>query len=218
MAMVKICGVTDVDTARIAGEAGADWVGVVFHPKSPRYVNGPLAGDIAAACSPAKAVALLVDPDNLMAEELPKIGFRILQLHGNETPERVAEIKADLMRYEPTLGRPIRLWKAFGVSTRDDLRQAGDYAMADNLLLDAKPPRGADRTGGHGVAFDWSILSDWKPKKSWLLAGGLNPENVADAIQQTGAPAVDVSSGVESAPGVKDPAKIVDFIKAAKAA
>ena len=142
-----------------------------------------------------------------LIDRVTATGIRVLQLHGRETPERVAEIRTRT---------GCEVWKAFGVETAGDLTGAGAFSAADRLLIDAKPPKDADRTGGHGQAFDWSILKDWTAPKPWILAGGLTPENVAGAIAATGAPAVDVSSGVERLRGLKDKELVRAFLRAAK--
>ncbi|WP_370233327.1 phosphoribosylanthranilate isomerase [Hyphomonas sp.] len=207
MTQVKICGLTDPDLVRHAAQSGADWIGFVFAEASPRFVTEPAAASLLMQVGPARPVALLVDPDDAQIDRIVGLGFPILQLHGQETPDRVADIKA-------RTGKEI--WKAIGVAEADDLGRAGDYAAADRLLIDAKPPKGADRTGGHGLAFDWNLLSAWTAPRPWLLAGGLNPGNVADAIRLTGAPAIDVSSGVERRKGVKDRDLVSEFLGAAK--
>lgn len=219
MTAVKICGVTTPEMVRHAAECGADWVGFVLVPASPRNVlgdEGPgrfdLFADLVSAARDAdvKSVALVVDADArtliaLAGAQQPDV----FQFHGEETPDFIEAFAGDL-------APPIEVWKALAVSTPADLERAGDYEAADRLLLDARPPKGAARTGGHGAAFDWSLLEGWRAPKPWLLAGGLNPENVAGAVERTRAPAVDVSSGVETAPGVKDASRIAEFIRAAK--
>lgn len=192
---------------RHTAAAGADWIGFNFVEASPRYVSMPRAGLCLAEVGFAKAIALVVDATDDMIGALVQIGFSSFQLHGTETPERVAEIKA-MVEGE--------VWKAMGVATRADLAASEAYTAADRLLIDAKPPKDAEMTGGHGTMFDWSLLKGWQAPKPWMLAGGLIPENVAGAVAATGAPGVDVSSGVERARGVKDADKITAFIKAAK--
>lgn len=209
MTLVKICGLKDPDLVRLCAAEGADWIGFTFVEASPRYVTPEAAETLLMSVGRAKPVALLADAEDGLIARVVATGIRILQLHGAETPARVAEVKAKT---------GCEVWKAVGVATREDLAGAEAYAAADRLLVDAKPPRGADRTGGHGNAFDWSILEGWQPPKPWILAGGLNPENVADAIAATGAPAVDVSSGVEKLRGLKDRELVRAFLRAAKAA
>ncbi|WP_171121783.1 MULTISPECIES: phosphoribosylanthranilate isomerase [unclassified Ruegeria] len=208
---VKICGLTAPDHVRAAAEAGARYLGFNFFPKSPRYVSPAQAAALMQAVPVGVAkVALVV---NASDEELDRITgtapFDMLQLHGSESVDRVREIKA---RY----GLPVI--KVIGVADAEDLAAIDDYSgVADQLLIDAKPPKNAVLPGGNGLAFDWRLLAGRKYwRKPWMLAGGLNPDNVAEAIRMTGARQVDVASGVESAPGVKDTALISAFIKAAQ--
>lgn len=209
MAQVKICGLRDADNVDAAIRAGAQYLGFVFFPKSPRAVTpaqaGALVQDIPAGTA---RVGLFVNPDDAqLTGTLAHAPLDIIQLHGQESPERVAQVK-DLT------GLPVM--KAIGVSGPQDLGALIDYGLvADMLLVDAKAPKDADLPGGNGIAFDWRLLVGRKWLRPWLLAGGLTPDNVAEAIRLTGARAVDVSSGVESQPGVKDPALIRSFIKAA---
>ncbi|SLN11631.1 N-(5'-phosphoribosyl)anthranilate isomerase [Roseovarius litorisediminis] len=207
---VKICGLTQLADIPAAVSAGAAYVGFVFFPKSPRNIELDRARDMATLVPEGIAkVALTVDADNAMLDMLTdSVPLDMLQLHGHETPERVTEIKK---RY----GLPVM--KAVGVATAEDLPQLDTYArVADQLLVDAKPPKGADRPGGNALAFDWKLIAGRRWPVPWMLAGGLTPENVAQAIQLTGARQIDVSSGVESEPGVKDAKMIRAFIKAAK--
>ncbi|WP_171125790.1 MULTISPECIES: phosphoribosylanthranilate isomerase [unclassified Ruegeria] len=208
---VKICGLTAPDHVRAAAEAGARYLGFNFFLKSPRYVSPAQAAALMQAVPVGVAkVALVV---NASDEELDSITgaapFDMLQLHGSESVDRVREIKA---RY----GLPVI--KVIGVADAEDLAAIDEYSdVADQLLIDAKPPKNAVLPGGNGLAFDWRLLAGRKYwRKPWMLAGGLNPDNVAEAIRMTGARQVDVASGVESAPGVKDPALISAFIKAAQ--
>ncbi|MFW2541443.1 phosphoribosylanthranilate isomerase [Primorskyibacter sp. 2E107] len=209
---VKICGLkTAADIAAAAG-AGAAYAGFVFFPKSPRYVTPDEARALAVEAPPGLAkVALVVNADDALLDEIcEKVPLDFLQLHGSETPERVMEVKA---RY----GLPVM--KAVGIADEADLPQLGVYAqVADQLLIDAKPPKNATLPGGNGLAFDWRLVAGKLWAKPWMLAGGLTPETVAKAISLTGAQQVDVSSGVESAPGVKDPELIEKFVKAAQEA
>ncbi len=207
MTRVKICGLRDPDLVRFCAAEGADWIGFVFVEASPRYVTPEAAETLLLGVGRAVPVALLVDPDDQLIDRVTRTGIRVLQLHGSETPERVAEIR------ERT---GCEVWKALGVATAEDLAEAGAFEAADRLLIDAKPPAGADRTGGHGAAFDWTILEGWDAPRPWILAGGLTPENVAAAIAATGAPAVDVSSGVEKLRGLKDRERVRAFLRAAK--
>lgn len=189
-----------------AAREGADWIGFMF-PASPRQVTLAAAETLLLSVGKAVPVAVLLDPPDAEVRAVAALGFPVLQLHGQETPERLAEIKA-------TTGAEV--WKVLGVREAGDLERAADYTAADRLLLDAKPPEGADRAGGHGTTFDWSLLRDWAAPKPWILAGGLTPQNVAAAIGQTAAPAVDVSSGVERVRGLKDRELVRAFIRAAK--
>ncbi|MEM6589082.1 MAG: phosphoribosylanthranilate isomerase [Pseudomonadota bacterium] len=207
---IKICGLTEAAHVSQAVAAGADYLGFNFFPKSPRFVSHEKAAALMADVPErVQNVVLVVNySDDEMDALVGVADPDILQLHGSETPERVAEVKA---RY----GLPVM--KAFGIATSDDLVQIDRYgAVADYLLIDAKPPKGADRPGGNAVTFDWSLLAGRDMGVPWLLAGGLVPENVAEAITKTGADHVDVSSGVESAPGVKDAALMQSFITAAR--
>ncbi|SHL33822.1 phosphoribosylanthranilate isomerase [Roseovarius marisflavi] len=206
---VKICGLTSARDVSAAVAAGAAYVGFVFFEKSPRNLGLEQAAALALPVPPGVAkVALTVDADDAALDALTAaVPLDFLQLHGHETPERVREVKA---RY----GLPVI--KAIGVAEADDLAQIEIYArVADQLLIDAKPPKGATRPGGNALAFDWTLIAGRRWTLPWLLAGGLVPENVAEAIKLTGARQLDVSSGVESAPGIKDPALIRAFIEAA---
>lgn len=210
MTRVKICGLTEPETLRTAVQAGADWIGFVFFDKSPRAVTLFNTPTLLLGLGNAIPVALMVDPDDQLVDAVVGLGIRVLQFHGSETPDRLAQIKART---------GAEVWKALGISTREDLAITDQYAgAADRLLLDAKPPGEADNPGGLGDVFDWTLLRDWQAPLPWLLAGGLTRSNVANAIEMTGATAVDVSSGVERARGLKDSALIRDFISAAKAA
>ena len=210
---VKICGLSTPETLDAALRAGADWVGFVRFPKSPRHVELDLARRLSGQTKGrAGRVVLLVDADDAaIMEALEAIDPDLLQLHGRETPERVAAIRQ-------TFGRPVM--KALGIGQEADLAAVSAYAnVADHLLLDAKPPPTPDALpGGNGLPFDWRLLKRLDPALPFMLSGGLTPDTVAEAIRLTGAKAVDVSSGVESAPGVKDPDKIEAFVKAARAA
>jgi phosphoribosylanthranilate isomerase len=207
---VKICGITSADAIDAAVSAGAAYGGLVFHPKSPRFVALEQASALADRMrGRLKIVALIADMDDAGIEALIKtVRPDFLQLHGDESVRRTAEIRA-------RFGLPVI--KALPVAEASDLAVAGEYEkVADMLMFDARPPKGAQRGGGHGQAFDWNILAGKSFTRPWFLAGGLSPDNVARAIELSGAKLVDVSSGVESAPGVKDAARIRDFIQAAK--
>ncbi len=207
---VKICGLrTQADVAAVA-KGGAAYFGLNFFTRSPRFVSLPLARDLALAAPPGLAkVALVVDADDATLDAITEaMPLDMLQLHGHESPARVAEVRA---RY----GLPVM--KVFGVADEGDLAGLMEMSLvADQLMIDAKPPKGADLPGGNGLAFDWRLLVGRKWLRPWMLAGGLSAQNVAEAIRLTGARQVDVSSGVESVPGVKDHAKIAAFVAAAR--
>ncbi|NHQ75329.1 phosphoribosylanthranilate isomerase [Roseovarius gahaiensis] len=207
---VKICGLTDPADIPAAILAGASYVGFVFFPKSPRHLVLEDAAFMATAVPVGiMKVALTVDADDAMLDALTQqVPLDMLQLHGSETPERVAEVKS---RY----GLPVM--KAVGISDADDLPQLETYGrVADQLLVDAKPPKGADRPGGNALAFDWNLIAGRRWPVPWMLAGGLTPDNAAQAVRLTGARQLDVSSGVESAEGVKDGALMRAFVEAAQ--
>ncbi|MBE7246834.1 MAG: phosphoribosylanthranilate isomerase, partial [Actinomycetospora chiangmaiensis] len=196
---VKICGLSTETSLAAALEAGADWIGLVHFPRSPRHVDfGQAAALSALARGRAERVVLLVDPDDaLVAAAVEAIDPDLIQLHGREDPARVAAIRA-------RTGRPVM--KALGVATRADLAAIPAYAaVADWILLDAKAPPDAKLPGGNGRSFDWDLLRDADLPTGTMLSGGLDAGNVARALARTGLGAVDVSSGVESAPGTKDP-------------
>ena len=207
---IKICGLSTKETLDAALAAGADMVGFVFFDKSPRHISLETARQLSGhAGSKALKVALTVDADDTMLSAvIAELKPQLLQLHGHETPGRVFDVRA-------RFGLPVM--KALGLARKDDLAAVAAYeAVADWMLFDAKPAQDATLPGGNGEAFDWSLLHDLKLAKPWLLAGGLHPDNVATAIGIGGAPGVDVSSGVESLPGVKDIAKIRAFIANAR--
>jgi phosphoribosylanthranilate isomerase len=209
--IVKICGLTTEEGIDAALEHGADMTGFVFYPRSPRHLSMNDAARFAHRVGArARRVLLLVDPDEaLLATAMKLIDPDIFQLHGQETPERVAAIR------ERT-GRPVM--KAIPIGAAADLATVERYEpVCDFLLFDAKPQPDAKRPGGNGSPFDWSLLRAVETKKPWLLAGGLDPENISDALALTGAPGVDVSSGVEASRGVKDPDKIAAFIAKVRA-
>ncbi len=208
---IKICGLSTADMLRAALEAGADMVGFVFFERSPRFVGLDHARELAAeARGRAKIVAISVDAsDRTLAAIVARVAPDLLQLHGSENPTRVAEIKRQF---------GVGVMKALGVADAGDFDKALEYQeAADWLLIDAKPPKGATRPGGHGAPFDWRLARRFAPQKPWLLSGGLEAANVGEAIALSGARGVDVSSGVESAPGVKDIEKIKAFVAAARA-
>lgn len=208
--LIKICGLDRAAAVDAAIGAGADFIGLVFFARSPRHVETQAAAALARhAAGRVQVVALMVDPaPDYLAEVLRTVPVDHLQLHGQESPAQVAAIARD---------HRISVWKALGVRKQADLAAADAYAgAATRVLFDAKPPEGADLPGGNGLRIDWAILKGARPALPWMLAGGLDPDNVAEAIALTGAPAVDVSSGVESAPGVKDPGKIAAFCQAVR--
>lgn len=208
--LVKICGISTPETLEVALDAGADLIGLVRFPKSPRHVSLEQGRALSQrAKGRASRVALTVDADDAeLAAVVEALDPDVLQLHGSETPGRVAEIRR-------RFGRPVM--KAIGVGKATDLARVAEYPGVDRILLDAKPSPAA-LPGGNGLPFDWSLVAGIDPAVSFMLSGGLDPGNVARAISVTGTRAVDVSSGVESRPGEKDPAKIEAFIKAARAA
>lgn len=206
---VKICGLRSRTEAAAAAAAGASLVGMVFFPPSPRNVSFADARWIAEGTPEGLIrVALIVDPEDAFLEALlAEVPVDMLQLHGAESPERVADVRQ-------RFGLPVM--KAIGVAEPEDLEGLEDYeAVADRLLVDARAPADATRPGGRGVSFDWRLLAGRRWNRPWLLAGGLNPENVAEAIRISAAPGVDVSSGVEYAPGYKDRDRIAAFVRAA---
>lgn len=208
---VKMCGLTTPEQAEWASAAGAAYVGLVFFPPSPRCVTAEQAAKIAD--STAEGViktALMVDPDDALVETVSALPVDLLQLQGKESPARAAEIRA-------RTGLPVM--KAIGVRTASDLDAVDRYANSvDQVLIDAKPPEGAPLPGGNGLSFDWQLVAGRHWPKPWMLAGGLTADNVAQAIHRTGATQIDLSSGLESAPGVKDKRKIEAFMDAVRAA
>jgi len=210
--IIKICGLKTPETLEAAIAAGADWVGFVFFAKSPRNVSldeAEALGQIVG--SRAKKVVLSVNADDAALADIEKaLKPDFHQLHGHETPERVAAIRAKF-------GRPVI--KAIGIAEAADLETARDYETAtDWLLLDAKPPKNATLPGGNGLTFDWQLLAGLDLEKPFMVSGGLDPSNVGEAFAISHPAGVDVSSGVETAPGVKDPAKIRAFIEVARRA
>jgi len=209
----KICGINDAGAMRAAIGGGADFVGLVFYPRSPRAVTIAQAAELARLAPDGVAkVGLFVDMDDAgLREILASVPLDLLQLHGSETPERVRDVKA-------LAGRPVM--KAVKVAGPADIETAEKYLdAADRLLFDAKAPadmKGA-LPGGNALAFDWTLLAGRNWPLPWMLSGGLDPGNVTEAVRISGAPAVDVSSGVEARPGVKDPALIARFLAAVKA-
>ena len=209
---IKICGLKTDQAMAAALAGGASHVGFIFFARSPRYVEPAEAGRLREmARGKAQAVAVTVDADNAFLDEIvAKMQPDMLQLHGSETPDRVAELKA---RY----GLPVM--KVFSVSEAADLKQMEPFlGIADRVMFDAKPPKGSQLPGGNGVAFDWHILAGLDAGVDYMLSGGLNAANIGDALRLANPPGIDVSSGVESAPGVKDPALIEQCFRAVRAA
>jgi phosphoribosylanthranilate isomerase len=205
---VKICGLTTEEDVEAAVLAGASFVGCVFFPPSPRHISAQQAAEILDGLpADITRVGLFVNPTlDMLFSVLSHVRLDMLQLHGAETPAAL-----DAIRLET--GLPVM--KAIGVRTADDLNAAAAYFdVADWMLLDAKPPQDADRPGGHGACFDWSLLDRWRCPLPWMLAGGLTPENASEAATKSGAMALDVSSGVECAPGRKDPGLMQAFMDA----
>lgn len=211
MPLVKICGLSDPDSLATAVDFGASMVGFVFYPPSPRAVTPAQAsGLVGAVPSGVERVGLFVDAtDAALDAVLRQVSLDVLQLHGAETPNRVATLRK---RYR------LPVIKAIKLAGESDLAQAARYeGIADWLLFDAKPPRTMNTAlpGGNGLVFDWQLLAGRRFQRPWLLSGGLDADNLADAVRISGAHAVDVSSGIENAPGVKDPERIRAFLAAA---
>lgn len=208
---IKICGISTPDALEAAIRAHAAYAGFVFFARSPRHVTPAQAADLGARAKGRIArIGLFVDADDAaITEAVTAAGLDGLQLHGQESPERAAQLRT-------RFGLPV--WKALSVASADDVARAHAYAgAADLVLFDAKTPKGT-LPGGMGLSFDWNLVAHWKGPVAWGLAGGLTPENVTEAVRQTGAPLVDTSSGVESAPGIKDEDRIAAFCAAVRAA
>lgn len=207
MSLVKICGINNGAAFDAVVEAGADYVGFVFFPPSPRYVTGVEAGLLSGRHKGGpKRVGLFVEPSfDEIDDILQDVSLDILQVHA--APELVAALR-------DRFGRPV--WRQLGVESEADFPAQDE--VADGFVIEAKPPEGATRPGGNAVRADWELLSRFTSRKSWLLAGGLTPGNVAEGLRRTGAPGADVSSGVETAPGRKDPALIKAFVAAVRGA
>jgi len=203
---VKICGINSIDALDAAVQGGAKMLGFVFFAKSPRVVTRDEARDLLARVPQGVLkVALMVDPNDFKAHSIgAQLPFDLVQLHGDESVERVAEIKT-------ITGLPVM--KAVGIAGADDIARAHTFeAVAERILLDAKAPEGAMLPGGNALSFDWQLICGEKWQKPWLLAGGLNAGNLEQAVKTSGARFVDVSSGVEDAPGRKNPDKIREFL------
>ncbi len=202
----KICGITSAEALDAAVAHRARFVGLNFFEKSPRFVSMEEARALAARVPGAVGkVGVFVDPDDMLLEgAIAAAGLSMVQLHGQEAPERAADIRTRF---------GVDIMKVIKVSEADDLEAVAGYEpVAEWLMFDTKPPKGATLPGGNAIAFDWRLMAGRSFRRPWMLAGGLDPENVAEAVNLTGARCVDVSSGVESAPGVKDPEKVRIFL------
>jgi phosphoribosylanthranilate isomerase len=210
MTAIKICGLTTPETLNAALDAGADFVGAVVFPKSPRHMAPDQAAKLFdQARGRAKIVAVTVDADDALLDQIARtLRPDFIQLHGSETPARGERVRA-------VTGAGVI--KALPIRRGDDFAGADEWDYhADHLMFDAKPPEGSVLPGGVGHSFDWTLLADRAFRHPWFLAGGLDPDNVGEALRISGAPMVDVSSGVESAPGVKDAGRIAAFIQTAR--
>jgi len=209
--IIKICGIKTTEILETAIEAGADMVGFVHFTRSPRHTSVDAIADlISQARGRVETCVLLVNPDNSSVAEFAALGPDWIQLHGPESAHRVEAIRAEA---------GVEIMKALPIGSAEDVGHVADFVdIADRILLDAKPPKGADRPGGLGDTFDWALLKALDPSIPFMLSGGLTPETVAEAIKTVRPFGVDVSSGVESAPGVKDKALIEAFIRNARAA
>lgn len=209
--IVKICGIKTLDLLETTIAAGADMVGFMHFQRSPRHVSiEDLAGLISAARGRIESCVVLVNPDNSCVAEVAALGPDWIQLHGPESPHRVEAIRAEA---------GVEIMKALPIGSADDVAHvAGFLDVADRILLDAKPPKGADRPGGLGESFDWQLLKALDPSVPFMLSGGLTPDNVAQAVREVRPLGIDVSSGVETAPGVKNKMLIEAFIRNARSA
>lgn len=211
MTEAKICGLSTPETVDAALAGGAAFLGFNFFPRSPRYVTTDAAARLARAvrAGPGKVVAVTVDPDDDLVDEIARVlKPDLIQLHGRETPARVSQIKA-----RTSLG----VIKVLSVSDAPDIDAGGAYeGLVDHLMFDARPPTGSVLPGGMGAQFDWDLLAGRRYARPYFLAGGLDPWNLSEAVRRSGAPMVDVSSGVERGPGLKDPALITAFLDAVK--
>ncbi len=209
--IIKICGIKTEAILDTAIEAGADMVGFMHFPRSPRHLELDPIGEMISLCrGRIESCVVLVNPDNTLVAQVAALGPDWIQLHGPETPARVAAIRDEA---------GIAVLKACAIGGADDVAAVAGYAdVADRILLDAKPPKGADRPGGLGDSFDWSLLKPLDPSLGFMLSGGLTPETVGEAVRIVRPFGVDVSTGVEKAPGVKDAAKVAAFIARAREA
>ena len=202
----KICGISDPHMVEAVIAARAKMIGFVHFAKSPRHVSIPKMADLIAAVNGrVHTVAVVVDPDDALLEQLVNVGIDVIQLHGSESPARMVQVQK--LTQKPVM-------KALSISVEDDLERITEYDAAEYILLDAKAPKGADLPGGNGEPFDWNMLQDVDLPANTILSGGLTPGNVVQAVRTSGVSFVDVSSGVESAPGVKDAVKIQQFVDA----
>jgi phosphoribosylanthranilate isomerase len=207
MTQIKFCGLKTGNDVRTAVEAGVAWTGFVIFPPSPRHVSPSLAGELAHLAGGTETVAVMVDPDNVLLEQV-RDGMQPdwIQLHGSEDAERIVQIRAYAKQ---------GVWKSVPVAEASDVEAAKAFdGVADMLVFDAKPPAGASRPGGWGASYDYSLLKNLQLRSRWLLSGGLDADTVANAVTASGARGVDVSSGIESAPGIKDAAKMKSFAAA----
>jgi phosphoribosylanthranilate isomerase len=211
MAGVKICGLSTPETVAAALDGKAEFIGFMFFDRSPRLVDPPTAARLAApARGRTKIVAVTVDPDDDLLDRLAVLKLDLIQLHGHETPQRAAAVRART---------GAGLIKVLPVSTAHDIDAANAYdGLVDHLMFEGRPPPDADRPGGVGARFDWGLLAGRRYERPHFLAGGLNPWNVQEALDQSGAPLVDVSSGVERGAGLKDPGLISAFLEAVRRA
>lgn len=208
---IKICGIKTPEILEAAIEAGTDMVGFMHFPRSPRHATIEQIGTlISLARGRVQTCVVLVNPDNSCVAEVAALGPDWIQLHGPETPHRIEAIRAEA---------GLEIMKALPIGSSEDVAHVADFAeVADRILVDAKPPKGADRPGGLGETFDWTLLKALDPSIPFMLSGGLTPQTVADAVKTVRPFGVDVSSGVESAPGVKDKRLVEAFIRNARAA
>jgi phosphoribosylanthranilate isomerase len=209
--VIKICGIKSSAILEAAIEAGADMVGFVHFPRSPRHIDIDTVGRlISEARGRVETSVLLVNPDNTLVVQVAALGPDWIQLHGQESPHRVEAIRNEA---------GVSILKVIGIGSAEDVESVESFVdCADRLLLDAKPPKHADRPGGHGTAFDWGLLKALDPELPFMLSGGLTPDNVGEAVRTVRPFGVDVSSGVETAPGEKDAGLIRAFIANARAA
>ncbi|MBL4574995.1 MAG: phosphoribosylanthranilate isomerase [Opitutaceae bacterium] len=209
MTQMKFCGLKTGNDVRTAIDVGATWTGFVIFPPSPRHISPSLAGELAHLAGSTETVAVMVDPDNALLERVRDgMAPDWIQLHGSEDAERIVQIRAYAKR---------GVWKSCPVADATDVEAAKIFdGVADMLVFDAKPPAGASRPGGWGASYDYSLLKNLQLRSRWLLSGGLDADTVASAVAASGARAVDVSSGIESAPGIKDAGLMKSFAAALK--